>query len=90
LGKPGFKGCHFGIADSETAKDSLTFPNDLMRISTFISTSILLICSWLGVAFFREVPPANYPLIEGGLTNKPSVGVKQSLAVTREEVALEP
>lgn len=61
-----------------------------MHISSFIGVSSLLICSWLGVAFFRDVPTGSYPVIEGALTGDPATTTGGTLAATREELPLEP
>jgi len=61
-----------------------------MRISTFIGVTILLICGWLGVAFFRDVPTGNYPAIQGTLTGKSSASNDSALATAREELSSKP
>ena len=61
-----------------------------MRIPTFIGITSLLIGSWLGVAFFREVPSRSYPLIEESLVGKPAAGVKESLITSRIGQSNEP
>ncbi len=61
-----------------------------MRISTFIGFSSLLICGWLGMAFFREVPTGNYPVIEGALGMKSISGSGSSLVATTEDRPFEP
>jgi len=90
FGKIRFLGCHSVMSHSETATKLLTFPNYLMRVSTFIGVTSLLICGWLGVAFFREVPTGNYPVIEGALTAKLVSARDGALAAAREELPLEP
>lgn len=61
-----------------------------MRISTFIGATSLLICGWLGLAFFRDVPTGNYPAIQGALSGKSVSAKDNSLAAASEELPLEP
>lgn len=61
-----------------------------MRISTFIGLSSLLICSWLGVAFIREVPTGSYPVKEASFVVKPVSSSSKSLVVVRDEPLIDP
>jgi len=89
FGKIPFLGCHRWWIHPETGTDLLTFPNHLMRISTFIGVTSLLICGWLGAAFFRDVPTGNYPAIQSALSGNPEAGDKNALAASLEENARE-
>ncbi len=61
-----------------------------MRIPTFIGLTSLLLCTWLGVAFFREVPTGIYPLIEGSIAGKPFPQENRAVAMASENLPLEP
>lgn len=52
-----------------------------MHVSTFISLASLLLCTWLGVAFFREVPTRSYPATEAAIANKPAEKTTPILAM---------
>ena len=43
-----------------------------MQVSTFIGLASLVLCTWLGVAFFREVPVQSYPSIPITATGGPA------------------
>lgn len=61
-----------------------------MRIPTFIGLSSLVLCTWLGVAFFREVPVHSYPFnpvaMTGGAAkpSMPPVAMTTGAAPTRK------
>jgi len=61
-----------------------------MRVPTFIGLASLLITMWLGVAFFRDVPTGNYPVIDGALVTKPASTSHKTLAATIEDLPFEP
>ena len=61
-----------------------------MRIPTFIGVTSLLIGSWLGVAFFRDVPTGSYPVIESSLAGKPAAVGKDTQIASRIDASNEP
>ena len=61
-----------------------------MRIPTFIGVTSLLIGSWLGLAFFRDVPSGSYPVIEGTLAGKAAANAGTARLISRMSPPNEP
>jgi len=61
-----------------------------MRIPTFIGATSLLLASWLGVAFIRDVPTGSYPVIERSLVGKAAPSIESTQLTSRVQAPNEP